>query len=142
MSVSVKRASAVEDLTKKAGSYDMPSEHVDGMDVLAVKDCVGKYVKLAREGKGPSLVVCSTYRYYGHSRSDMRNYRTKEEEKYWSNLDPIKQFSEKCISMKLLSKAEIDGIEKDVRKAIEDATKFAIDSPLPDPTELYSDLYA
>lgn len=142
MSVSVKRASAVEDLTKKAVPYGMPSGTVDGMDVLAVKDAVSEYVKYARDGKGPSLVVCNTYRYYGHSRSDPRTYRTKEEEKLWHDRDPIKLFSKKCVDLKLLIKEEIDSLEKEVRQEIEDATKFAIDSPLPQLKELYEDLYA
>ncbi|MBU0951268.1 MAG: thiamine pyrophosphate-dependent dehydrogenase E1 component subunit alpha [Elusimicrobia bacterium] len=141
MSVSVKRASAVEDLAKKAVPYAMPSEHVDGMDILAVKDVVSKYAKYAREGKGPSLIVCSTYRYYGHSRSDPRVYRTKEEEKFWKEKDCILSFSRKLEQAKILTREEIDAIEKEVNKEIEEATKFAIESPLPEPEALYEDLY-
>lgn len=142
MSVSVSRASAVTDLTKKALAYDMPSEKVDGMDILAVKEAVSKYVKYAREGKGPSFIVCDTYRYYGHSRSDPRVYRTKEEEKHWCDLDPICQFTDKCVEKKWLTKEEIKNIENEVRQEIEEATKFAIESPDPKPEELYEDLYA
>lgn len=141
MSVSVKRASAVEDLTKKASSYNMPSEQVDGMDVLAVKDCVGKYVQYTREGSGPAFIVCNTYRYFGHSRSDPRIYRTKEEEKLWKEKDCIIAFSKKMIDEKILRIEEVNSIEKEVQKEIEEATNYAIQSPLPNPEDLYEDLY-
>ncbi|MFH1825617.1 MAG: thiamine pyrophosphate-dependent enzyme [Candidatus Firestonebacteria bacterium] len=141
MSVSVKRASAVTDLTKRSVSYNMPSSSVDGMDILAVKDVVAKYVKYAREGNGSSLIVAETYRYYGHSRSDPRMYRTKEEEKLWHDKDPIKLFSKKCIDNGILTKQEVDNIDKKVQQEIEEATKFAIESPLPKAEELYEDLF-
>jgi pyruvate dehydrogenase E1 component alpha subunit len=142
MSVSVERASAVRDFTRKAAPYDMPSEYADGMDVLAVKDAVAKYVNFAREGKGPSLLICNTYRYYGHSRSDPKNYRTREEEKQWQDRDCIKAFGGKLVAQKVLTENEIGKLDAEVRGEIEEATKFAIDSPLPDNSELYSDLYA
>jgi pyruvate dehydrogenase E1 component alpha subunit len=142
MSVSVGRASAVEDLTKKAASYGMPSECADGMDVLAVKDAVSKYVKHAREGRGPSLVVCDTYRYYGHSRSDPKAYRTREEEQEWRDRDPIKLFMAKCAAGGIISDAEAECIRVEVENEIEEAVRFAMESPLPGPDELYEDLFA
>jgi TPP-dependent pyruvate/acetoin dehydrogenase alpha subunit len=142
MSVALKRASAVEDLTKKAVPYGMPSNKVDGQDVVAVRDAVLDFVKYAREGNGPSLLVCDTYRYYGHSRSDPRVYRTKEEEKFWQEKDPIKLFANRCISKNILTESDVNGADKDVTDRIEAATKFAIDSPLPDPHELFEDLFA
>jgi pyruvate dehydrogenase E1 component alpha subunit len=142
MSVSVKRSHASQDLTKRALAYDMPSEKCDGQDVLAVKELVSKYVDHAREGKGPSFLVCETYRYYGHSRSDPRVYRTKEEEKFWAGRDPITLFAKKCVEQKFLSQDECDKIEAEVREEIEHAEKFAIASADPDPSELYKDLYS
>ncbi len=142
MSVSVKRACAVQDLTKRAVGYNMPSDRCDGQDVIAVRDTISKWVNYAREGKGPSLVVCETYRYYGHSRSDPRVYRTKEEEKLWHDRDPIILFSKKCVEEKVLAQEEVDNLNKKVQQEIEEATKFAIESPLPKPEELYEDLYA
>lgn len=141
MSVSVKRASAVEDLTEKALAYDIPAENVDGMDVLAVKKAVGKWVDFAREGKGPNFVVCNTYRYYGHSRSDAKVYRTREEEKTWREKDPIILFGEKLIKENILQEEKIKALEEEVGKEIEEATRFAIESPLPEPSALYEDLY-
>ena len=142
MSGALHRASAVTDLTIRAAGYNMAADKADGMDVLAVRDCVAKHVKAAREGKGPALIVCDTYRYYGHSRSDPRVYRTKDEEKYWQDRDPIKLFSEKCVKDKIMTEQEVKNLDAEVQKEIEDATKFAMDSPYPEPAELYEDLYA
>ncbi|MCK9265879.1 thiamine pyrophosphate-dependent enzyme [bacterium] len=142
MSVSVERACAVQDLTKKALAFDMKYDCVDGQDVIAVKDCVKKWVDFAREGNGPSFIVANTYRYYGHSRSDPRAYRTREEEKFWRERDPIKIFSNRMIEQGVLSKEEVVTIEEEVTKSIEEAVDFAINSPFPEPEELYTDLYA
>jgi len=142
MSVSVKRACAVQDLTKRALAYDMPSAKADGMDVMGVRDGVGALVERARKGEGPSLIVCETYRYYGHSRSDPRVYRTKEEEKQWADRDPIKAFSAKCVAAKLMTDDEVKKLDEAVKGQIDAAVKFAMESPDPDPSELYEDLYA
>jgi len=141
MSVSVSRASAVCDLTKKGIAFDIPSENVDGMDVLAVREVVSKWVNYAREGKGPSFIVANTYRYYGHSRSDPRVYRTREEEKFWKERDPIVNFSKKMIERGIFTEEEVQNLEKEVINEIESATEFAINSPFPEPEELYTDLY-
>jgi pyruvate dehydrogenase E1 component alpha subunit len=142
MSVSIHRATAVNDLTKKSLAFDIPSESVDGMDVLAVKDVVKKWVDYVRSGKGPCFIVANTYRYYGHSRSDPRVYRTKEEEKFWKDRDPIMTFPKNMIETGVFTKEESASIEKKVEKEIEEATEYAINSPYPEPEELYTDLYA
>ena len=141
MSVSVERASCA-DLTKKSLSFDIPSESVDGMDVLAVRDTVGKWTEYAREGKGPSFVVANTYRYYGHSRSDPKAYRTREEEKSWRERDAIVAFSGKMQEKNVLTEKEVKNIEEEVIKEIEEAVEFAINSPFPEQEELYTDVYA
>lgn len=141
MSVSVERASAVKDLTKKSLAFDIPSESVDGQDVLAVREITGKWIDYARSGKGPSFVVANTYRYYGHSRSDPRNYRTREEEKFWRERDPIKLFSGKMIGQGVFTEEEVRQLEEFVTGEIDEAVDYAIKSPYPEPEELYSDLY-
>ena len=93
MSVAASRCSAVQDMADKAKAYDIPNMICDGMDILDVKETIKKAVERARVGDGPTLVECKTYRYFGHSRSDPRAYRTKEEEKEWRSKCPIKQFS-------------------------------------------------
>ena len=143
MSVSVQRASAVTDIHKKAAAYGMPSESVDGQDVLAVKEVVGKWAEKAREGNGPALIEAKTYRYYGHSRSDPRNYRTKEEETYWKEQkDAIKNFGDKLVAGKIITQKDVDALWAEVVKELDEATQFAIDSPLPEEGELFRDLYA
>lgn len=142
MSVSVSRASAVENVADRASAYNMPGEIVDGMDVLAVKKVVSQAVKRAREGKGPSLIECKTYRYYGHSRSDPRVYRTKEEEREWRERCPIKNFRAYLIKEGVLTEEEAKRLEEEVEREIEEAEKFALESPYPDPSELLDDVYA
>jgi len=141
MSVSVKRASAVEDLSKKALAFDMPSETVDGQDVMAVRQTSGRWIEHARNGKGPSFIVANTYRYYGHSRSDTRTYRTREEEKFWRERDPIKLFSARMIGEGVFTPQEVSEVEEFVTGEMEEAVDYAIKSPLPEPDELYTDLY-
>lgn len=143
MSVSVDRACSVaDDLKKRALGYNMRADECDGQDVLAVRDMVGKWVAHARSGKGPSFVVCHTYRYYGHSRSDPRAYRTKEEEKEWQNKDPILLFASFLQEQKVMTGKEIEELNADVEQQIEEAVEFAINSPDPDPEELTRDVYA
>jgi len=142
MSVAIARSSRLEDHTKRAVAYDMPGTAVDGQDVLAVRDGVAVCAQRARAGRGPSLLIANTYRYYGHSRSDPRAYRTKEEEAYWHDRDPIKLFSAECIARGILSKNQVRAIDDATTEEIEQATQFAIDSPMPEPGELYTDVYA
>lgn len=142
MSVSTKRACAVEDIASRASSYNMPGMIVDGQDVLAIKEAVAKAVERARAGLGPTLIEAKTYRYFGHSRSDPRKYRTKEEEKFYKEQrDPIYLFKGKLLEQKIATAEELDAVEKSVAAAIEEATQFALDSPYPDPSELYDFLY-
>ena len=142
MSVAANRCSAVQDMADKAKAYDTPNMICDGMDILDVKETIKKAVERARKGDGPTLVECKTYRYFGHSRSDPRAYRTKEEEKEWRNKCPIKQFSKKLTDNKILTEQEIAQIERQAEEAVESAEKFAVESPYPDIKELRDDIYA
>ena len=142
MSVAASRCSAVQDMADKAKAYDIPNMICDGMDILDVKETIKKAVERARVGDGPTLVECKTYRYFGHSRSDPRAYRTKEEEKEWRSKCPIKQFSKKLVDNKILAKQEIAQIERQAEEAVESAEKFAVESPYPDVKELRDDIYA
>jgi len=137
MSGAVTKVCSITDLYKKGCAYNVPGEAVDGMNVLAVKEAVLRACERARKGDGPSIVECKTYRYYGHSRSDPRAYRTKEEEKEWQEKDAMVAFRKTGI----LTKEECDTIEQQAHKEIDDAVKFAVDSPWPDPKEVTEDLY-
>lgn len=144
MSVAVSKASAVADLAARACAYGIPGIAVDGQDVLAVRAVVQEAVERARRGEGPTLIEAKTYRWYGHSRSDPRAYRTREEEAEWKNRDPILVFSRKMIDAGVLTQEEIDAIEAQARAAIDRAAEFALNAPMPPATEkeLYDGLYA
>ena len=142
MSVSCDRACAVEDIAVRGSSYDMSSVIVDGQQVLEVKKAVSKAADRARKGAGPTLIEAKTYRYYGHSRSDPRKYRTRDEESYYrGERDPIMLFNNYLRENKIATKKEIEQIDKSAQKAINEAGEFAIESPYPDEAELTDYLY-
>jgi len=143
MSVSVERACSVKDIAIRAIAYNMPGKIVDGMNLLEVKAAVAEAVARARKGNGPTLIECKTYRYRGHSRSDPKKYRTKEEEKYWHDRDPIKMFSEHLVSEAGWKKEGVDEVQAEVNREIAEAEDFAVNkSPYPKPEEVYEDVYA
>jgi 2-oxoisovalerate dehydrogenase E1 component len=142
MSVPLQSAAAKLDIADRACAYEMPGEVVDGMDILAVREAVGRAVERARSGEGPSLIECKTYRWYGHSRSDPRKYRTKEEEAAWKARDPIPNLAARLVEAGIATEAEVDEIEEQVEQAIEEATNFALNSPTPPVEELEMYVYA
>jgi len=142
MSVPLDQAAARQDIAGRACAYDMPGEVVDGMDVLAVREAVGQAVARARSGGGPALIECRAYRWYGHSRSDPRKYRTKEEEAAWKARDPIPSFAARLVEARIASQAEVDAVEQAIEQAIEAATQFALGSPTPPVEELEKFVYA
>lgn len=141
MGTSVKRTSNVHDMSKLGLSYDMPSESVDGMSPEAVHKAILKAADRAKAGEGPTLLDIQTYRYKGHSMSDPQKYRTKEEVEDYKSKDPIQVTLNKIKTKKWLTEEEIKDIQKDVAKIIDDAVKFAEESPMPDASELYEDVY-
>ena len=136
------RAMAIENIADRAVAYGIPGMVVDGNDVLAVYESTQKAVERARKGEGPTLIECKTYRQKGHSRVDPAKYRPKEEVNQWLTKDPIKRFREKLLQTNVLTKVEIQQIEKEVSAEIEEAVKFAMDSPYPAPEEALEDVYA
>ncbi len=142
MSVPWATVTKLPDAANRACAYGIPGEVVDGMDVLAVRGAVKHAVDRARRGEGPTLIECKTYRYYGHSHSDPRAYRTKEEEAAWKARDPIKALRDGLISMGWLSEEEFDKQDEAVQAKIEAAVQFAQSSPEPDPSELETDVFA
>lgn len=134
-------ASSIEDIANRAAAYDVPAMIVDGMDVLAVYLAVKKAVEQARKENRMTMIECKTYRWYGHSRSDPREYRTKAEEKTWHDRDPITVLRNKLVSEKFCTEQELDQIKDTAFTAIETATQFAISSPLPNPADVDKDVY-
>lgn len=135
------QASAIRDIADRAAAYGMPGVICDGMDVLEVKRVVKQAVDRARAGDGPTLIECKTYRWYGHSSSDQRIYRTREEEAEWKKRDPIMVLTNRLLADGIATQAEIDEVAATAARTIEIATQFALDSPYPDVSELYNDIY-
>jgi pyruvate dehydrogenase E1 component alpha subunit len=142
MGTSVERTSNVTDLYKLGLSYDMPGEPVDAMNVEDVHNAIAKAAKHCREGKGPYLLEMITYRFKGHSMSDPRKYRTKEEEAKFQGEDPIEKVLATIKANKYATEKQLEAIQAKIKKQIEDAIKFAEESPLPEPEAMYEDIYA
>jgi len=131
----------IENIADRAAAYGMPGRIVDGNDVLAVYETAREAVESARAGEGPTLIECKTYRLCGHSRSDPRTYRTKEEEAEWQTRDPIPRFREWLVADGSASAGELDEIEADVERTIDEAIAFGDASPAPELADLYTDVF-
>src|SRR4051812_35942823 len=141
MGTALSRHSAVTDLSSKAECLGVPGERVDGMDVLAVRECVAEHLRLAREDRRPTLVESLTYRFRGHSAADPEVYRTKEEVQQWRERDPIESFARRLIEAGYVDQ---EGIEEGDRRAIaqvDEAVEFAESSPDPPLESLYDNVY-
>ncbi len=142
MGTSVERAMSVQELWEKACSYDIASESVDGMDVMAVREVTQRAVERARNKSLPTFIEARTYRYMGHSMSDPGKYRTRQEIEEYQKRDPIKSFIAILKEDELLTDKDIEETEKQIREEIEEAVRCAEESPEPDASELYTDVYA
>jgi len=140
LSVSVKKTSAVSDIAVRAKAYGIPGIIVDGMDVLAVHEAAQEAVQKARDGGGPSLLECKTYRFLGHSRGDPAYgpYRTKEELESWKKRDPLLVL----IQRSGLSDKDTEEIDKEVDEVIRAAARYAEESPPPELRSALEDIYA
>ncbi len=135
------KASNIKDIAVRAAAYDVPAMIMDGQDVVAVFLAVRAAVERARKESRMTIIEAKTYRWYGHSRSDPRAYRTKAEEKAWHARDPITVLREKLLSERLCTEEQLDEIKDTAFTTIEDATKFGIDSPWPNPADVAKDVY-
>jgi len=141
MGTSVERASAETELYKRGISFEIKGEAVDGMDVFAVKAAAEKAVKHARSGKGPYILEMNTYRYRGHSMSDPAKYRKREEvDDVRSHSDPIEGIKGQIIEAGYADEAELKAIDKEVKAIVKEAADFSLESPEPDPSELWTDV--
>jgi pyruvate dehydrogenase E1 component alpha subunit len=131
----------IENVAQRASAYGIPAAVVDGNDVLAVYQAAGEAVTRARAGEGPTLVECMTYRLCGHSRSDPRTYRSKEEEADWQSKDPLPRFRSRLGDEGGVSEAEILEVEGAVEETLKESISFAESSPEPDPADLYTDVF-
>jgi TPP-dependent pyruvate/acetoin dehydrogenase alpha subunit len=133
---------AIENLADRALAYGMPGESVDGNDVLAVIETVGRAVEYVRSGKGPALVECKTFRVRGHSEADKADYVPREVREEWLTKDPIVRFEDFLTREKILTAEEKAGIEEKVKATVDDAVSFAEQSPAPDPATVADYVFA
>jgi len=131
----------VEDVAKRAVAYGISGKSVDGNDVIAVYEATRDAVEFARKGEGPTLIECKTYRRRGHSRVDPARYRPKEEVDEWLRRDPIKRFEDYLLQNDVLTEEELQSVKAQVADRIDDAVKFALESPYPAPEEALEDVY-
>ncbi len=141
MGTSVERTTNVHDLSKMGDSYEMPSETVDGMSPEDVCAAIKRAADRGRKGEGPTLLNIETYRFKGHSMSDPQKYRSKDEVATFINRDPISHVRAVLLEQKWMNEAEIKEVEAGVKKVVEEAVKFAEESPKPEAHELYEDVY-
>ena len=143
MGTSVERATAQGDFSKRGLSFGIDGEQVDGMDVRAVYAAGKRALKQIRDGGGPYILEMQTYRYRGHSMSDPAKYRTKEElEKVRNEQDPIEHVRARLLKLHNVRESEIKKIDDDTRNIVLAAAEFSQQSPEPDPSELWTDVYA
>lgn len=142
MGTSLARAMSSQNVAQKAREYDLASEFVDGMDVMAMRRATQRAVERARKESLPTLLEARTYRYMGHSMSDPGNYRTRAEIEKYQERDPIKLFTAALKERKILTDRNLLDMEAEIKEQIEQAVRFAEESPEPDPKELYTNVYA
>lgn len=143
MSGSIKEMINIDNIADRAGSYGMPGLIVDGSNVIEIMNVTHEAVERARNGLGPTLIEAKTYRWKGHSKTDARKYRTREEEQEWiEHRDPIRLFREYITNEKMLTGDEYEQIVNRVDEQMKAAVEFAESSPLPTLDILESDVYA
>ncbi|MEX0745097.1 MAG: thiamine pyrophosphate-dependent enzyme [Phycisphaeraceae bacterium] len=141
-STHVSLASKVADVAERAAGYGIPGQVIDGMDVIAVHRAASTAVARARAGGGPTLLECKTYRYPGHSRGDPGNYRDQAELEAWRRRDPVVHCRRLLADEFGRPETELDEINQACQLEIEEAVRFAIDSPDPPASAVLQHVYA
>lgn len=142
MGTSVERASAVPEMRQKAEGYNIPNSRVDGMDVMAVCNAAEEIYEKIRNGGGPYFLEIVTYRFRGHSMGDPERYRKPDEIKKWQENDPIGIFLRYITDQNIATTEELDEIDQQVEKDVDEAIQFAENSPEPAPEALFEHIYA
>jgi TPP-dependent pyruvate/acetoin dehydrogenase alpha subunit len=142
MSMSVKKATAIENISDRASAYGMPGVTVAGTELDEVYKATQEALERARSGEGPTLLEAITYRYLGHSKSDANLYRTREEIQTWRKQDPIQRFATVLEGEGLLKENEWRELDEEAKQTIEDAFEKASQEPDPEPASALEDVYA
>ena len=130
------------DLASRADTYGIPGAVVDGNDIFKVYEAATGFVKRARDGKGPSILITETYRHHGHTVHDMAAYRQAEEVEKWLKLDPIARFRRTVVGAKALTNKELDAIDVEAEQEVSEAVEFAEASPFPGIETIEQGVYA
>ena len=142
MGTSVQRSSAQKDLSQRGISFGIEGEQVDGMDIESVIDAGKRAVTKVRNNGGPYILEMLTYRYRGHSMSDPAQYRTRDEVKeVRDQSDPIESLKNSIIENNYLTEDKLQELNTEIKQLVDQSAQFAADSPLPDASELFVDVY-
>ncbi|KAG8064193.1 hypothetical protein GUJ93_ZPchr0004g40498 [Zizania palustris] len=136
------RATSDPEIWKKGPAFGMPGVHVDGMDVLKVREVAKEAIERARRGEGPTLVECETYRFRGHSLADPDELRKPDEKSHYAARDPIAALKKYIIEQNLATESELKSIEKKIDDVVEEAVEFADASPLPPRSQLLENVFS
>jgi pyruvate dehydrogenase E1 component alpha subunit len=137
----VHRSSALASIHRRTCGYDIPSEKVDGMDVIAIYKAVKHAAEKVRESGRPYFIEATTYRYRGHSMADPGKYRSSAEHDLWKTRDPLPNYAKRLIDEGITTREALDAIEARYKTLVDDAVKFAEESPWPEDSEVYNDIY-
>ncbi|MEW6297345.1 MAG: thiamine pyrophosphate-dependent dehydrogenase E1 component subunit alpha [Thermodesulfobacteriota bacterium] len=142
-----KDVTSVKDIADRARGHDMPGLIVNGNDVVEVYETAVQAVERARRGEGPTLLECKTYRWEGHVVGEeaflgKRAYRPQEEIEEWKRRCPIATFENRFLSRGMFTRAELDAVKAEVKREVDDAVAFAMESPFPKPEEALEDMFA
>jgi pyruvate dehydrogenase E1 component alpha subunit len=142
ISMSQARHQAIKDVADRAVAYGIPGLAIDGNDVFAVYEAVGEAVKRARSGMGPTLIECKTYRHRGHFEGDAANYKPEEEQREWLKKDPLPRIISFMKENDVFTDEEIAKLDADIAAELNDAIKFAEESPFPTLESSVEDIYS
>ena len=142
ISVPVRQSTSVKDISVRGKGYDIPGITIDGNDVFAVDQAVSAAIFRARQGEGPSLIECKTYRWLGHWTGDPQVYRTREEVDAWKQKCPISRLKQHLLKQGSASEEELKLLERQAAAEVEAAAAFALSSPDPDPATVMEDVFA
>jgi len=142
ISLAQKHHQAIRDISDRAAAYGIPGVAVDGNDVVAVYEAASEAVRRARRGDGPTLIECKTWRHKGHFEGDPRVYMDPAEHEDWLKKDPIPRLARRLLELGYVTEEVLKGVEAAIAAEVEEAVRFAEESPYPEPSELTEDVYA
>jgi TPP-dependent pyruvate/acetoin dehydrogenase alpha subunit len=132
----VEKSTSIVDISDRASAYGIPGVTLDGNDVIAVYEATFEAVNRAKQGYGPTLLECKTYRWLGHYVGDPATYRPKEEVEEWKKKDPISRLAARLLKVDVLDNSDLEKIGEEAEMKIKEAIEFAMESPNPSPNEL------